>query len=82
MNEVVIKTLTLLALAKAEEKGNAPVTNVLNYAHSTLRGAIICAELCEKEEGIAFSDFFSGSLIISPLPPIQARIILEHEVME
>lgn len=37
MNEVVMKTLTcpLLALAKAEEKSDAPVTNALNYAHST-----------------------------------------------
>lgn len=89
MNEVVMKTLTypLLTLARAEVKGDAPVTNAFNYAHSTSRRGLCAPNYGEKkkerkEEGIAFPDFFSGSLIISPLPPAQAGIMLEHEVMQ
>lgn len=60
MNEIVMKTLTLLVLAKIEEKSDAPVTNALNYAYST-SGRGLCAELCKKRKGIAFADFFLGT---------------------
>lgn len=81
MNEIVMKTLTcpLPVLAKVEEKSHTPVTNALNYAHST-SGRGLCAELCKKRKGIAFADFFLGtSLIISPLASAQTEIMLEHE---
>lgn len=62
MNEVVMKTLTcpLLVLAKAEEKG-APVTNPLNYAHSTSRRELYAPNYVKKKN-IAFSNFFFDTL--------------------
>lgn len=63
MNEVVMKTLTrpLLALAKAEEKGDAPVTNAQLRALD-LGARIICAELCKKKKKASPSPTFSAAL--------------------
>jgi len=44
MNEIIMKTL----LAKAEEKGNAPVTNALNYMHSTSRRGLYAPNYVKK----------------------------------
>lgn len=85
MNEVIMKTLTcpLLALAKVEEKSDAPVTDTLALRALDLRARIMCRIIWrEKKNALPSPIFFSASLIISPLASAQAGIMLEHEVMQ